>query len=236
MSQKVFTIDEVIERLDDIRIDYDHPSKSYKGTTFHKIYLDQEPLLVKIEDETTAGQINPLNDLDVIEINRRSKFPVFKRKFTNVTIGFQKHPLNDFNRTSKYFKLVQKINSILTTELAISSLYQTHTSTNQKLENPITRVNLKFDAKTMEPKFVARDKKTERIIDGKKRYDPLLFNGELVTAENIHLLKAKSKITGVISFGYCKSKFCHSVVRDFKDILVDLYSYTPDNVNFEDVY
>ena len=57
MPPKVFTIDEVIERLDDIKIDYKHPSKSYKGTTFHKIYLDEEELLVKMENEISLVKL-----------------------------------------------------------------------------------------------------------------------------------------------------------------------------------
>ena len=233
MPQKVFTIDEVIERLDDIKIDYKHPSRSYKGTTFYKIYIDDDELFVKIEDEVIAGQINPLDYIDVAAINRRSKFPVSKRKYTNSTIGFQKHPLNDVTVTSKYFELVEKINTIVTD---INSMVQTHTVENKKLDNPITRVHLKFDEKSMEPKFIARDGKTERLENGRKRYDPLLLDNEPVSAENIHLLTAKSKITGVVSFSYCKSKFTNSIVREFKDILVDLYSYVPSNISFDDVY
>ena len=133
MPLKVFTVDEVIERLDDINIDYKHPSRSYKGTTFHKIYIDDDELFVKIEDETIAGQINPLDYLDVAEINRRSKFPVSKRKFTNATIGFRKHPLNDLTVTSKYFELVEKINTLVTD---INPMVQTHTVENKKLDNP----------------------------------------------------------------------------------------------------
>ena len=100
MPQKVFTIDEVIERLDDIKIDYKHPSRSYKGATFYKIYIDDDELFVKIEDEVVAGRINPLDYINVAAINRRSKFPVSKRKYTNATIGFQKHPLNDVTVTT----------------------------------------------------------------------------------------------------------------------------------------
>ena len=160
MPQKVFTIDEVIERLDDIKIDYKHLSRSYKGTTFHKIYIDDDELFVKIEDEVIAGQINPLDYIDVAAINRQSKFPVSQRKYTNVTIGFQKHPLNDVTATSKYFELVEKMNTVVTD---INSIVQTHTVTNEKFDNPITRVNLKFDEKTMEPKYLARDRKTELV-------------------------------------------------------------------------
>ena len=130
MPQKVFTVDEVIERLDDIKIDCKHPSRSYNGTTFHNIYISEDELFVKIEDEVIAGQINPLDYLDVAEINKRSKFPVSKRKFTNATIGFQKHPLNDVTTTSKYFELVQIINPILTD---INSMVQTHTVENKKI-------------------------------------------------------------------------------------------------------
>ena len=95
MPLKVFTVDEVIERFDDIKIDYEHPSRSYKGTTFHKIYIDDDELFVKIEDEVVAGRINPLDYINVAAINRRSKFPVSKRKYTNATIAFRKHPSND---------------------------------------------------------------------------------------------------------------------------------------------
>ena len=95
MPLKVFTVDEVIERFDDIKIDYKHPSGSYKGTTFHKIYIDDDELFVKIEDEVVAGRINPLDYINVSAVNRRSKYPVSKRKYTNATIGFRKHPSND---------------------------------------------------------------------------------------------------------------------------------------------
>ena len=232
MPLKVFTVDEVIERFDDIKIDYKHPSGSYKGATFHKIYIDDDELFVKIEGEVAAGRINPLDYINVSAVNRRSKFPVSKRKYTNATIGFRKHPSND-TVVSKYFELIEKMNTLAPD---ITPMIQTHTVENKKLDNPITRVQLKFDEKTMEPKFVARDGKTERLENGKKRYDPLLLDNESVSAENIHLLTAKSKITGVVRFSYCKSKFTNSIVREFKDILVDLYSYVPSNISFDDVY
>ena len=107
MPPKVFTVDEVIERFDDIKIDYKHPSGSYKGTTFHKIYIDDDELFVKIEGEVAAGRINPLDYINVSAVNRRSKFPVSKRKYTHATVGFRKHPSDD-TVVSKYFELIEK--------------------------------------------------------------------------------------------------------------------------------
>ena len=129
MPLKVFTVDEVIERLDDIKIDYKHPSGSYKGVTFHKIYIDDDELFVKIEDEVVAGRINPLDYINVAAINRRSKFPVSKRKYTNATIGFRKHPSNDVTVASKYFELVEKMNTLVPD---ISPMVQTHTVEDKK--------------------------------------------------------------------------------------------------------
>ena len=77
MSEKVYSIAEVISRVDEIKIDFANPSKQYHGATFYKMYLDPGvPLVVYADDEVVAGQINPLHYADVVAINQRSKYAV----------------------------------------------------------------------------------------------------------------------------------------------------------------
>ena len=50
------------------------------------------------------------------------------------------------------------------------------------------------------------------INDGKRHYELSKFKGELLDAQNIHLIKPKSEVKGVVSFSVCVSNMGIPVV------------------------
>jgi hypothetical protein len=107
---------------------------------------------------------------------------------------------------------------------------QTHVSHNStenpggELENPMTRSTIKFDNKTTLPKkAIFKDYSSGKVTDGVLTFDDLTFDGSPVTANNVHGIKSKSIISGIVDMdAVCCSSFGLSLPTSMTSVYVEL--------------
>lgn len=96
---------------------------------------------------------------------------------------------------------------------------QTHVSgSGQELENPITRMTLKLET---QPGIYDR---SSGYYDNynKPRFNPLLFDGEPVAPENVHKLKSKSSLSGIVKLNsVCLSRMGISILTKVLLLMVE---------------
>lgn len=101
---------------------------------------------------------------------------------------------------------------------------QSRTNAGAKLANPITRANMKFDKDTGAPmrvKFFDFSKRF-RGAAGNVDFEPLTFDGEPVTAYNVHNIRPGSTISGVVNLNaVCCSNLGISIPAAFEIVVVD---------------
>lgn len=91
-----------------------------------------------------------------------------------------------------------------------------------KLPNPITRVTIPFDTKTFESSILILDKFQESFVEGKRKFDNAIVDGQPVTALNINkFILSGSVIDGIINMdAICLSQLGISLPTKFKTIIV----------------
>lgn len=114
------------------------------------------------------------------------------------------------------------------TDGKIASLLQKSVSNDSKknpgsvLSNPMTRISIRFNNPETQTTFFNgrdpfRDKKT-----GKKDFGPLLIEGEPVTDRNIHMLKPRSVVSGIVRMtDVCFSNLGISIPSRVKVVIVE---------------
>lgn len=121
--------------------------------------------------------------------------------------------------------------AIVVPSVKIAPVYQTHVSMEAKinpgaeLANPISRTNMKFDKDTGMPKKVTFHDYTKTHRDpktGKRTFEPLVFDGHPVTANNVHLIASHSVFSGIVNMNaVCASNMGLSIPKDMEVVIVE---------------
>ena len=91
------------------------------------------------------------------------------------------------------------------------------------MSNPIARLSLSFDSKSPENDtvFLDGDRPFRDKLTGKRAFCELLFNGEKIGADNIHFLKPRSGVSGVVEIpDICFSNFGISLLTRVSHLVV----------------
>ena len=124
---------------------------------------------------------------------------------------------------------VQKDSAIAVANIKICSFIQKRISFNDKnspgqlLSNPIARMSLSFDSKSAENDtvFLDGDRPFRDKLTGKRTFCELLFNGKKIGADNIHLLKPRSVVSGLVEMpDICFSNFGISLLTRVSHLVV----------------
>ena len=111
---------------------------------------------------------------------------------------------------------VVKDSAIAVANIKITTFIQKRISFNDKdapgqpLTNPIARLSLSLDPKNPENDtvFLDGDRPFRDKSTGKRAFSELLFNGKKIGADNIHLLKPRSVVSGLVEMpDICFSNF-----------------------------
>lgn len=221
------------------------------GTKYIPLYCNvpgkSGRLQLRFFHEKMAGQISPNDDNEAARLSALYGRNI-KKRFGDSAIGIQK--INPEGQKSKYFAVIEHLSNFFSTEIqerfqakmllpyvqkgkhprdaivtgnpTVICPIQTHVSKNspnagQELKNPITRMTLKFSTQPGIYGFASGYYDT----DNKPRFKPLLINGELVTAANIHHLKSKSEVSGIVKLDVvCLSKMGISIPSQILILLV----------------
>ena len=124
---------------------------------------------------------------------------------------------------------VQKDSAIAVANIKICSFIQKRISFNDKnspgqlLSNPIARMSLSFDSESAENDtiFLDGDRPFRDKLTGKRTFRELLFNGKKIGADNIHLLKPRSVVSGLVEMpDICFSNFGISLLTRVSHLVV----------------
>ena len=117
---------------------------------------------------------------------------------------------------------VLKDSAIAVANIKITTFIQKRISFNDKnspgqpLTNPIARLSLSFESKSPENDtvFLDGDRPFRDKLTGKRAFKELLFNGKKIGADNIHLLKPRSVVSGLVEMpDICFSNFGISLLN-----------------------
>lgn len=109
---------------------------------------------------------------------------------------------------------------------------------NSLLANPIARVNMKFDTKTGMSKKTEFYDFTKAFTDpgtGKRNFEVLKFDGNPVTAHNVHMISSHSLISGIVNLNaVCASNMGLSIPTDTEVLVIE--PPTAHSVDVDDVF
>lgn len=122
-------------------------------------------------------------------------------------------------------------NSVFVPSTKIVPMFQSQVSATSnknpgmELVNPISRIDMKFDPKTGLPSKTAFFDYTTEYRDEvtkKKAFEPLLFDGQPVTASNIHMLASNSTFSGIVNMNaICYSNMGISIPTRLEIVIVE---------------
>ena len=122
---------------------------------------------------------------------------------------------------------VLKENAITVANIKIASFIQKRISFNDKntpgqpLSNPIARLSLSLDSPENDTVFLDGDRPFRDKLTGKRAFCELLFNGKKIGADNIHFLKPRSGVSGLVEMpDICFSNFGISLLTRVSHLVV----------------